>query len=1215
MRIKQRFTRLFLVILFLFSFPVRESWSDSVSKSRFYDTYRRLGAEKELDWRIRQNKSEILRLEYEANRQRFNSNNLDDYPDYLNKSERHFMNLLIKQEEALSAPYLSNKAIRDISDGFRSQASEVTAYYDEKRIEYHDYLTQLYQSRKSSPTPFFGFVVGGIVTCLTGGTAAPILLGLQVAKFGVDGMMETAYGPGSESQRVFDFFYGFGTAGFGAIQGFENVTKLWDSGQKFAGAVQYVQITNDLLQPLTNELARENPDSFIGRGIPGIMAGLGLYSNIANTSNVPEGRYPSKSSWKYPESVFRIGSAINDTVTIDYAILGKDSWAATHPDGSFYLQQGCRLTDAAQTVIATHLGTKEFNKAAELKLVQGYVAANKIGVKPAFKRVGNNEVITESLTCQEVESCYINSPRKVSPEILQNPYQFAKLRYERAGKFLQEYVSQARMDNPIAAVANPFLFTCEGTSSYSNYEDFSSYLNSISLNNKNETGNYKQNNSSSLNNLYAEASTNYIFPGGKFSVSVTNEGITYKDYLNTGMGSELTVGKFWEYRSGTVWTEKEFELGRPGHSESFSLEWEDKFANADPKAFNLIEGLKVAGSDGEIWEVDMIGGPRNTDGTFYNGKSQGFWSGGLDRHGQILPTGSGLLVDTKHQNYYAQLSKKFAPERLDWTSNFTCDWQGNYLFNQLNQPSRNFFKDFGSPFLEDFTSQTIAQKYDPWLQNYTLYGGGVEQLQDASGTAVTYNRSDSPIEMLPVLGARRSIGAEEFWRVEPGRATIGNLRTGEVKEYNLSGEGRELALRKEPTPVEVYTGEWRSKEREEVFEGNQFEAREGFRLSVVNMDRHLNTGMGNLVKGLQDRDQNWIKQSQDSFGKLGNDRNEAITQAKTEWKVLDISEVVIGTREHPRIDLSFYRDSEGKVIGYSYLPHEKELQDSHDLIDKKRDLLPRQGEIDRLQEGSKGYGRIIDKKGKDLLSFVCGLGQTKAMENVLEGSQRIYSRLVDLRRVEPDIVLPSSEFTHNRSELIGETVKFIAKENKLSLFSLASGILSETDRGVSYNIKIVTSKDKYELADYPIKMGYQWEIAKSFESNPKAPGKFTLKIDPIEKQVTQSLGGKNLKCGLGAGFPSASFSSPQGHFVNLSLDTTLGHGQSKKIEFLEGTFMEITQLNTYRLSEKFICDVALAYLLVHGITVPYTVPARIPISASLISSYPLISLPENLEGE
>jgi len=730
-----------------------------------------------------------------------------------------------------------------------------------------------------------------------------------------------------------------------------------------------------------------------------------------------------------------------------------------------------------------------------------------------------------------------------------------------------------------------------------------------------EPNNYDQNNSYSPINFYASGLANYTFPGGNFSVSVNNEGITYKDYLNTGMGSEVRLGKFWEYKSGTVWTEKEFELGRPGYSESFSLEWGNKFANADPKAFNLIEGLKVVGSDGEIWEVDMIGGPRNTDGTFSNEKSQGFWSGGLDRHGQILPTGSGILIDNKHQNYYAQLSKGFAPERVDWDISFTSDWQGNYLFNQSNQPAKNFFEDFGSPFLEDFTPQTIARKYDPWLQNYTLYGGGVEQIQDALGKAVTYNRTNSLIEMLAVLGRRRSIEAGEFWRVEPGQAIIGNLKTGEVKEYCLSGRGGELILSENPTPVEVYTEEWRDKTREKVFEGNQFEAREGFRHSVVNMDKHLNTGMANLVKGLQDRDQNWVKQSQDSFGKLGNDRNEAITQANTEGKVLDISQVVIGTREHPRIDLSFYRDSEGKVIGYSYLPYEKELQDSRNIIGKKVELLPREGEIERLQEGVKGYGRIIDKSGRDLLSFICGLPQTRAMENVLEGSQRVHSRLVDVTRVEQDIVLPSNEFTHNRSELIGETVKFIATENKLSLFSLTSGILSVMYPEVSYNLKIVTSKEKYELADYPIKVRYRWEIAKSFESNPGALGKFTLKIDPIEKQLTQSLGGKNLKCGLGGGFPSASFSSPQGHFVNLSLDTTLGHGQSKKIEFLEGTFMEITQLNTYRLSEKFICDVALAYFLAHGITVPYTVPARIPISASLISSYPLISLSENLEGE
>lgn len=1184
-----RFEKKLIIVLFLLSMETAKGHGEPVSRYRFYDTYRKMEAEKELDWRIRRNKVENLRLEFEATHEKFNSGK-ENYIHYLDRTEKNYKNLLRKEEEILSAPYLSFEDRRNISSSYQRHTREVTDYYSKLRSNYYDYLN------KSVFRRMVGYTVGTVLTFATAGQALPTLFTLQSGKFVLDEVISNKFGlEVPVAWRAIGLAYDSGFSLYGACRGFENASLLAGDGHKFLSTVEHLQAHYTFWQPVFNEYSRDHPESFIGRGLPGVMAGLNLYSNVASTANVPEGRYLSKSSWKYPESVFRIGSAVNDIVTIDYAIRGKESWAATHPDSSFYLQQGCRLADAAQTVIATNSGTKEFNKAAELKLAQGYVVASRIDDKPIFNLVDNNEVVSKSLTYQESKG-YIYNPSTLPVRIRHNPYQLAKLRYEWAGRFLQEYVSQARVDNPLAAIANPFIFTYDGISSYSNYRDCSSYLKSISLNNWSELNNYNQNNSSSLTNIYVEAPKNYTFPGGNFSVATTEDVITYKDYLNTGIGSEFTLGKFGEYRSGTVWNDGKFELGRAYHTESFSLDWGGKFTKASLKAFNLIEGLTAVGPEGEVWEVNMIGGPRNIDGTFSNGKSQGFWSGGLDRHGQILPTGSGVLVDTKHQNYFAQLSKGFAPERIYWNNNFTSDWGSNYLFNQLNQPAKNFFEDFGSPFLEDFTPQTIARKYDPWLQNYTLYGGGVEQIQDASGRAITYNRTDYPVEMIPVLGASRRIKAGEFWKVEPGQAIIGNLKTGEVREYSLSGRGRESILRENPTPVELYTGQWRNKTREKVFEGNRFEAREGLRRSIVNMDNHLNTGMANLVKGLQYKEQRWIKQSQDSFVELGNDRNEAIAQTKIQRKVLDISETVIGTREHPRIDLSFYKDSEGKVIGYSYLPHEKELQDSRDLIDNKPDLLPRQGDIDRLQEGSKGYSQIIDKDGQNLLTSVCGLGQTKAIENVLEGSQKVHSRLVDLSRDEPKIVFSSGEYIHRKSELIGETVKFIAKETRLSLISLAS-VVSKVSSEIGYSLKIVVSKDKYEIADYPIKWASHWEMAKSFESNPETKGKFTLKLDPIEKRITESFGGKIVRLTWDK-WRSSLVVSPfsDGHFLLERLDLTAGCGLSKRSEFMEGIFLEMSYLHTFRVNEKFLRDVVLAYFLAHSIvTGPYLILRHAPV--------------------
>jgi hypothetical protein len=237
------------------------------------------------------------------------------------------------------------------------------------------------------------------------------------------------------------------------------------------------------------------------------------------------------------------------------------------------------------------------------------------------------------------------------------------------------------------------------------------------------------------------------------------------------------------------------------------------------------------------------------------------------------------------------------------------------------------------------------------------------------------------------------------------------------------------------------------------------------------------------------------------------------------------------------------------------------------------------------------------------------------MEDVLEGSQRVHSRLIEVTRVEPEIGLASDEFRHTRSELIGETVKFIARENKLFLLPFIS-IFSGSSSEINYSLKIVVSKDRYELADYPIKMGFQWEVAKSFESAPKAKDKITLKLDPIDKRVTQSWGGKWAKFTSDGIRSSLSFPLYEGYFLSGGLDLTASYGHAKKIEFLEATFLEISHTDTFRINEKFIRDVALAYLLAHGIvTVPYATPS--PATAGVIFILPqqLINSSENLQQE
>ena len=213
------------------------------------------------------------------------------------------------------------------------------------------------------------------------------------------------------------------------------------------------------------------------------------------------------------------------------------------------------------------------------------------------------------------------------------------------------------------------------------------------------------------------------------------------------------------------------------------------------------------------------------------------------------------------------------------------------------------------------------------------------------------------------------------------------------------------------------------------------------------------------------------------------------------------------------------------------------------------------------------------------------------------------------------MVLPSNDYSQSRSELISETVKFIAKGNKLSLFSFTS-IFSRSSLEVNYSLKIVLGKDKFEFVDYPVNWGFQWEVTKSFESAPKAKDKFTLKLDPIDRRVSQSWGGQWARFTFDGTRSSLTFPLYEGYFLSGRLDLTASYGHAKKIEFLEATFLEVSHADTFRVNEKFICDMALAYLLAHGIvTVPCATPAPVTAGSLLISPYQLIPSSENLQEE
>ena len=276
--------------------------------------------------------------------------------------------------------------------------------------------------------------------------------------------------------------------------------------------------------------------------------------------------------------------------------------------------------------------------------------------------------------------------------------------------------------------------------------------------------------------------------------STLNGGIiTYEDRVAYGkedVRDRLNVtSKFWvfpwggfcrgyvETKPGGVEGE-EFSnsVAKAGYREEApSFQWGKSVQSGAPEADIIaIDVLKLKDEFGKTWEVNMFGIRENVSGTYKANGKQGYWKTGRDSHGQILPTGSGILVDEAKRNYFVQLSKGFAPIREDL--NIDMNLGGFRLSDQLNQPAKNFFQDFGSPFLEDFSPQTIAQKYDPWFQNYTVYGGRVEQLQDASGRYQTINRLYYSIER---LGKVKDINGE----LQPAMVEGGTIRGGKIGEF------------------------------------------------------------------------------------------------------------------------------------------------------------------------------------------------------------------------------------------------------------------------------------------------------------------------------------------------------------------------------------------------------------------------------------------------
>jgi len=775
MRARQRkYIRLLgLLVLSLLCLGMREGWGESVPRFRFYDTHRSIEAEKELDWQIRRNKVDNLRLEFGATRQEFNPRR-QDYIDYLDRTERDYKELLRKEEKILSAPYLSFEGRRDISRSYERQTKEVTDYYNKLRIDYYDCV------RKSALIRIVSFPIRVGITLATAGQALPVLLPLQTAKFTYD---EYAFGKsplrGTLTQGVIDKLYGFGMCFYSAFGIYEHAHIL-STGKDLSGKVicnttfptlarlEYFRAGYTVSTPFIQTVSEYCPNSFLAKASP--------YLDIANSSisigmevskpyqfgkefgNSPA--YGARYFNNFSPSIYSLTTNSLNIVQNVSSIAGGHRWA--NSGVTSLVNQGISLGALVADARVRHYkhNNVEYIKQRTNIYKDNFEYRPKVTGDRQFTDLCNNEMRT--LEKMEMNSRALSETEKIIEQENLWGSEYYKiltpaevLRREKVPIEQRDFSMEAPCISPVPANIYSGLLGIEGKKSaiaWIYYKRGEETLPYVSFDIDGEKLNcFMPYNIDYLAGRYQDV---HLENKGKFSIRAY-----FPEELR---GTESEPHIYYGY----------------DEKDSFIVDMQDKRYNRDWMK-TIDSGISYASLGQDRFLL-------------------------LGSAGAMTALNTRLNVNSKY-DYFIQISKNYS---LTQSGDFRVFTDGkvyeNPLVKELNQPRKQFFESFGNPLLwrqsdnllekqygasygsqeKEFlsritfeaTPQNLARRYDPWLQHYTLRNQGVEQIQDASGRYQTINRLNCSIER---LGKVRDINGE----LQPAIVEGHTRRGGGIGEY------------------------------------------------------------------------------------------------------------------------------------------------------------------------------------------------------------------------------------------------------------------------------------------------------------------------------------------------------------------------------------------------------------------------------------------------
>lgn len=779
MEVEKKFIRLSgLLILSLFCLGIRESWGDAVSRHRFYDTYRKMRAEKELDWRVRTNKAENLRLKFEATHEKFNSRK-ENYINYLNTTEKDYKSLLRKEEKLLSAPYLSFEDRRDISKSYQRQTKEVTDYYGKLRRNYYDYV------KKSALIRIVSFPVQVGITLATAGQALPVLLPLQTAKFAYDEYVFSKHPlEGTLTQRVIDKLYGFGTCFYTAFNTYEHAHVL-STGKNLSGEVvsnttfptlarlEYFRAGYAASTPFIQTVSEYSPNSFLARASPymsmansAISIGMEMskpYQFAKEFGNSPKNG--AKYFNNFTPSIYSLTSnTLNITQNIG-RIAGGRKWS--NSGTAFWINQGTSLGSAIADAHVRHYkktNVDYINKRADI-YKENFDYRAEVMNDPQFGDFCGK--FKDGLKEPKINSPYLSKRERAIKR--ENHWGSAYYKLTQAEVLRREGVIIREID-------------------------YSPAVSSLSPN---------------LSNIYS----GHVAIEGKHSATARiyylkgEKTLPYASFNINGKKGSWVVPEKIDYLANRY---QDVHMKNEGKF-SIKVYFPEELIGTESKPH-----IYYGNDEKDSFIMDMQDRRYNRDWMKTKDSGISYASLGQDRFLLSGSNGAMTAINTRlnsgnKYDYFIQIAKSHT---LTQGSDFKVLTDGkayqNPLVKELNQPREQFFENFGNPFLWrqnetllqrqygtsygsqekellsqitfQATPQNLARRYDPYLQHYTLRNQDVEQTQDALGRYQTVNRLKEKVEL---LGRDYITGGPGYAKPETVR---GGNRLGEVYERRLGRE-------------------------------------------------------------------------------------------------------------------------------------------------------------------------------------------------------------------------------------------------------------------------------------------------------------------------------------------------------------------------------------------------------------------------------------------